>query len=126
MQTQKEIEQKLSKYTKQEIISALSRCFPVWMHIDSMIRSIEYYRKEDVLERHRKAIDEENEATKDYINWKHEVVEKYGSDGEVKLMDLPMEELERGAEIENRLAKARETERRLSKEVDRILGLKGR
>ena len=44
--------------------------------------------------------EESSVAMKLYFDWKKKVVEKYGKDGQVKLGDLPPDELQLGARLE--------------------------
>lgn len=118
--TETEIRKKLSKFSKAQIIEGIIKTYPYRNIAMRIISNLEYMQKAEMINNHKDAIDQESIATKKYIEWRGDMIQKYGTDGEVRLIDIPQEELENGAELERRMRAAREKERRLSDKIDNI------
>ncbi len=101
------IKKELNKFSKEDIIDCLVE--------DSLFTFNEYQMKTFIyklqsrkrlndLDREQAEFDkvskESSEAMKLYSDWKTKVIEKYGKDGEVKLVDIPLEEIQIGAKFE--------------------------
>lgn len=118
--TETEIRKKLSKFSKEQIIEGIIKTYLYRNIAERLISNLEYMEKAQILNRHKDAIDQESIATKLYIKWRGDMIEKYGTDGKVMLKDIPPQELKIGAELERSMRAAREKERRLSDKIDNI------
>lgn len=118
--TESEIRKKLSKFSKAQIIEGIIKIYPYRNIAERLISNLEYMETDRMINRHKDYIDQESIATKKYIEWRGDMIQKYGTDGEVRLADIPQEELIKGAELECRMRAAREKERRLSDKIDNI------
>lgn len=119
--TESELRNDLNKFTKSQIINAIVRTFPYRGISERLIANLEHSYTEELISKHSYAIEEESEATKEYIKWRGDMVDKYGDNGQVWVCDIPMGELMKGVELENRMESAREKERKLNKMVDNVL-----
>lgn len=112
---------KLSAYKKEEIIEALGRSYQSEYIAEQMLDYLESRKEKALLDRHRKAIDKEIAARKAFMEWKKEMCEKYGDGQTVKLSNIPPTDINRGAALEKALKEATEEERRLDKQVNKML-----
>lgn len=118
--TESEIRKKLSKFSKAQIIEGIVKTYPYRNIAERLISNLEYMETDRMINSHKDAIDQESIATKKYIEWRGDMIQKYGTDGEVRLIDIPPEELEKGAELERRMKAAREKERRIFRDMENI------
>lgn len=95
----------LERFSKQEIIEALARKFDRLEEksfdstISNIIFDINCQRQKNILEEQIKLNDKIDAALTELVNWKKYVVEKYGKNGKVNLLDLPREEIEKGVKV---------------------------
>lgn len=116
--------QKLSKYKKEEILEAMEHCiFFSEFQISEMLTYLQRKTSDAAFEEHDRALQEEIEARKKYLEWESEVCRKYGDGKSVKLIDIPPAEINRGAALERAMKAATEKEQRLSKQIDKILNI---
>lgn len=116
-----EIRKKLSKFSKAQIIDGIVKTYEYRNSAEHLISNIEYMETDRMLNSHKDAINQESVATKEYIKWRGDMIQKYGTDGHVRLIDIPADEIKKGAELEKRMINAREKERKLSRKIDNIL-----
>lgn len=121
--TEVEMTKKLNKFSKAQIINAIVKTYSYRGIVERLISNLEYLEKDQILKKHSEAIKEESEITKQYFKWRGDMIEKYGENGKVRLIDIPNDELTKGADLESRMKAAREKERRLDEKVNSILGL---
>ena len=112
---------KLSAYKKKEIIEALGNSYQFGYLAEDMLRYLEEKKSNDVISQHGEALNQEIAARKAFMEWKTEICSKYGDGQTVKLRDIPPLEIHRGATLEKALKETTEKERRLDKQVNRIL-----
>lgn len=101
----------LKTYKKEEILEALehtARCkvYNVDLITGDMLRYLKNKKIEESNAAFDKAIKAEEEATEAYIKWHTEMAEKYGDGESFKVINIPMDEIERGAELEKRMKKS--------------------
>ena len=101
------IKKELSKFSKEDIIDCLieDRLFTFNDYrLNDFIRKLKSRKFLNDLDRQQaefeRVSEESSVAMKLYFDWKKKVVEKYGKDGQVKLGDLPPDELQLGARLE--------------------------
>lgn len=87
--TESEMRKRLNQFTKDQIINAVVKTYPYRNIVERLISNLEYLEKDQLIKKHSDAIDEENKATQEYIKWRNEMIEKYGIDGKVRLIDIP-------------------------------------
>ncbi|BDZ79141.1 hypothetical protein [Claveliimonas bilis] len=121
--TEAEMIRNLNSFTKAQIINAIVKTYPYKSMVERLISNLEYLERDEVLQKHNDAIEEESKATKEYIKWRGDMIQKYGTDGKVRLIDIPSYELDRGADLESRMKASREKERRISEKVDSLFGV---
>lgn len=121
MRTSKAELQKLKVYSKDAIIEALGHCYQSDYIVSEIIGELEERKVQNALKEHEKAIDTLNTARKAYMNWRSDMCVKYGDEKTVKIVNIPSEEITKGARLEKALNTATESERKISKEVDKIL-----
>lgn len=118
--TEAEMIRKLNGFTKAQIINAIVKTYPYRGIAERLISNLEYLEKDELLQKHSDAIDAESKATKEYMQWRGDMIRKYGTDGKVRLIDIPNDELMKGADLESKMKVAREKEHRLSEKVDSV------
>ena len=101
------IKKELSKFSKEDIIDCLIEDSLFTFNdyrLNDFIRKLKSRKFLNDLDRQQaefeRVSDESSVAMKLYFDWKKKVVEKYGKDGQVKLGDLPPDELQLGARLE--------------------------
>lgn len=119
--TVEQMRKKLDKFSKYQIIDTIIKKYPFKRFAEELIEDLEYLNKNELFKKHLDAIDDEQKATHEYIKWQAEMIGKYGSDGQVRLADIPNDELLRGADLGSKMKAAREKERKLNEKVDDIL-----
>lgn len=123
MKAKQEDIKKLSSYTKQEIIQAIESLWQGDVFVHDLLDFLEDKKTDTLLKQHTDAIDNLSAARKAYIDWKHDIIKKYGDGLSVKCRDIPDAELERGVTLEKAIKDATERERKLNNKVKRILDL---
>ena len=111
---------KLDGYTKAEVITALVRNFH-GSDIDRLICYLESERLKDIIAKQEKADADETAAMQAYLGWRRELIKKYGDGEQVRLIDLPRDEIIRGAALEKAWTEARKKSVRLEFESKSIL-----
>ena len=103
----KKKKKELSKFSKEDIIDCLIEDSLFTFNdyrLNDFIRKLKSRKFLNDLDRQQaefeRVSEESSVAMKLYFDWKKKVVEKYGKDGEVKLGDLPPDELQLGARLE--------------------------
>lgn len=114
---------KLEKYSKSQIIEALTYQFNADYYISGLLNHLEAQESDRLLKEHSVAIDAEISARHAYIQWRNEMCEKYGDGKTVKIADIPQEEIKAGATLERALKTTIEAERKLDKKVSQMLKL---
>ena len=101
------IKKELSKFSKEDIIDCLIEDSIFTFNdyrLNDFIRKLKSRKFLNDLDRQQaefeRVSEESSVAMKLYFDWKKKVVEKYGKDGQVKLGDLPPDELQLGARLE--------------------------
>lgn len=101
------IKKELSKFSKEDIIDCLIEDSLFTFNdyrLNDFIRKLKSRKFLNDLDRQQaefeRVSEESSVAMKLYFDWKKKVVEKYGKDGQVKLGDLPPDELQLGAKLE--------------------------
>lgn len=101
------IKKELSKFSKEDIIDCLIKDSLFTFNdyrLNDFIRKLKSRKFLNDLDRQQaefeRVSEESSVAMKLYFDWKKKVVEKYGKDGQVKLGDLPPDELQLGAKLE--------------------------
>lgn len=101
------IKKELSKFSKEDIIDCLIEDSLFTFNdyrLNDFIRKLKSRKFLNDLDRQQvefeRVSEESSVAMKLYFDWKKKVVEKYGKDGQVKLGDLPPDELQLGARLE--------------------------
>lgn len=124
--TEAEMKKRLKEFSKAQIINAIIKTYPYRNIVERLISNLEYLEKDEIIKKHSDAIDEESMATHQYLKWRDEMIQKYGTGGKVRLIDIPDNELVKGADLESKMKVAREKERRLNEKVNDIIGGYGR
>ena len=119
----KKLKVELSKHRKQDIIDAICSEFNADYLISNLIRFIFEKESNRALAEEKKAFDEENKAGKAYVAWNSEVVQKYGDGIEVKIVDIPQKEYERGIRLAKDWEEKRKKAKKMAERVERILKL---
>lgn len=121
----KDLAKRLRKFSKEQIIEAITECYQAEFLFNSIISSLEYKAEKELLDAHAAAIDAEREAAKACMDWRSEMCDKYGHGGECKLVDIPQDEIAKGAKLEREWIAAQEKEKALDKKVSKALGIGG-
>lgn len=115
--------QELNKYSKTEIIEALSRIVLPFSVVESLLAKLEHIKCIKAIEEHAKASKAETAACSAYIEWQREMIAKYGDGNTVKFNQIPLLDLRHGSALNNAWDDARRKERLLRAKVDRLLNL---
>lgn len=115
--------QKLKTYSKDEIIDAIDVCWNSNTIIREILGNIEYAKLDRVFKEHDKALAECKSTSQKYCEWLSELSVKYGDGKNIKIADIPMEELKIGAKFEKAMTAADTKERKLNKELMELLGV---
>lgn len=119
--TEEKMRKQLNKFSKSQIIDTIIKTYPFGSFTEKLITNLEYLHTDELNKKHSNAIKKEQKETHKYLQWKNEMISKYGSDGKVRLIDIPNDELLRGADLESKMKATREKECKLSEKVDDIL-----
>lgn len=117
----REIKKRLNAFSKEKIVDALASDWELKRIAERVLNKLEQQQVSDLIEEHGKAIDKQLDAMKKYNQWKKDMIKKYGADGEVKLKDVPMEEIKIGASLERKLNYASMREKTISEKLDNLL-----
>lgn len=112
-----ELLKKLSKYSKEDIIKALGQQCQADFVIKVILNELEYIASKRVLDNHDKAIKAHEDAFRAYIEWKNRMCIAYGDGKSVKLTNIPLEEITKGAALERALKSTAEVEQKLDKKI---------
>lgn len=118
----------LKTYKKEEILESLKhaarcRAFDIDLIMADMLSYLENKKRKEAFAAQDKAVDAKIEAMKAFQKWNSEICEKYGNGETCKLSDIPPDEIERGAALENQLNEAIKKAQRLDAKVTRLLGI---
>lgn len=91
--------QQLKKYTKDDIIDAISREWNGEYFIESMLMYLDNKKIDAAFAENEKAIKAENDAMKAYLAWKSEMVRRFGDGNSVKIGAIPAAEIQRGDKL---------------------------
>lgn len=100
------IKKELSKFSKEDIIDCVIEEFYFYDNhrLNNFVSKLKYRQKLRELEKQDREFSrvsqEQHEAMNLYFDWKKRVIDKYGKDGRVRLIDIPSEELKIGAQLE--------------------------
>lgn len=123
MKAKREDIQKLKTYSKDEIIDAIDVCWNSNTIIREILDNIEYAKRDRVFKEHDKALAECKSTSQKYCEWLSELSVKYGDGKNIKIADIPMEELKIGAKLEKAMNAADAKERIRNKELMKFLGV---
>lgn len=116
---------RLNKFSKEQIIRAISESHFSYFILDGLITDLEYQAQQDLLSKHSSAIDAERAAAQACMDWRREMCDRYGNGGNCKLKDIPNDEIKRGAKLELKWKEAQAKERAFDKRVNKALGIGG-
>ena len=114
---------KLSKYSKEEIIEALSKSYQASYIIQGLISDLEQRATDKLFADSRKAIDNAIATREAYFKWVKEMCAKYGDGKRFPLSSLTQEEIIIGAKLEKAMKEALERERKLDAKINKHLGI---
>lgn len=118
-----ELLKKLSKYSKEDIIEALRQQCQADFVIRVILNELEYIASKRMLDDYDKAIEVHKDAFGAYIEWKNQMCIAYGDGKRVKLTNIPLEEITKGAALERALKSAAEAEQKLDKKISKMLNV---
>lgn len=122
----KELVQRLRKFSKEQIIGAILESYPGSLYLERLINNLEYRNKQDLLAKHSAAIDAERQAAGAYMDWRREMYDKYRCGGRNRLKDIPADEIKKGEKLKREWREAVEKECSLDKQVNKMLGIEGK
>ena len=111
----------LEKYTKAEIIEAIGNHYRAADIVNELLRDLQNTKMQKVFRIQRMAERISMEKFEALLAWRHEMCEKYGDGKTVRLLDVPPEEIERGAKLEKEYAAARETVEKAEKRINKAM-----
>ena len=114
---------KLKKYTKDQIIDALTNQINADYNIGRLLNHLEEKEGDKLLEEHKEAIGAEQKARHIYALFLREMAAKYGDGKSFRIMKLSRAEYERGISLEKAIKEAEARERMLDKKVTKMLNL---
>ena len=120
----KEDIKKLFDYTKEEIIVALGRMYGSDLIVTELLGRLERGAIEKALDASDKASNARIDAAIAFQKWQSDMCVKYGNGRNVKLVDIPPEEIERGARLEKAFFEATKKAERLDAKANKLLGVK--
>lgn len=112
---------KLRKYSKEQIIKAITERFDSYFFIEDVLSDLEHTEQKELLKKQSEAMSAEHRAAEACMDWRREMCDKYGRGGECKLMDIPDVEIQKGARLEEEWQKAQEKEQTIDKKVHKTL-----
>lgn len=121
MTKNEEYAKRLRKFTKEQIIGALTAPRYMLHYLDIVLIDLESKEQAAILEEEMAASEAEHKATMDVLNWRNEMCKKYGSNGKVKLTDIPLEEVKKGATLEDKMGKARKRAEDATRKARKVL-----
>lgn len=114
---------KLKRYSKDQIIDALSNQFNADYYIRGLLNHLEEQESDKLLKEHHEAIEAEARARKMFSDFLGEMCAKYGNGNTFKINALSPAEYARGAVLEEAIKAAEKKERMLDKKVTKMLKL---
>ncbi len=116
-----ELLKELSKYSKEDIIEALGRQYQADFIISGIVGDLEYIASKRLLDDHGRAIKTREDAFGAYMEWRNQMCRAYGDGKSVKLLNIPPEEITKGAALERALKNATEAEQKLDRKISKML-----
>lgn len=104
--TKEKIKSELNKYSKDEIIACLVdyvmyfNSYPLNTMFSRLKCQRDINNRNTMQKEYDKVNEEFDESLKKFSDWKERVIEKYGEEGQVKLINIPVNEIQIGAELE--------------------------
>lgn len=101
-----EIKKRLIRFSKEDIIDCVIEDFYFYdnhrlNNFVSKLKGRQKLRKLEERDREFSRVSQEQgEAMNLYFDWRKQAIEKYGKDGQVRLVDIPLEEIQIGAKLE--------------------------
>lgn len=111
----------LEKYTKAEIIEAIGRNFNAGYIVDDLLNDLKNRKTQQLLDDEREADRLGTEKLKALLAWRNEMCQKYGNGSNVRLSDIPPEEIQRGAKFEREYEAAVEAVDKLEKRIKKAM-----
>lgn len=108
---------KIEKYSKDEIIAAIKKVPFCW---EQILSKLEQDKERAIFEQADKARQKEIKCLRNLSNWKSKMIKKYGDGNAAKLVDLPPEEIERGAALERALRESTEARQKAERKEDAL------
>lgn len=114
---------RLSKYSKTDIIDAICDEFQADYTVRQLLIFLESRAAERAIEQERKAFDAGMRAREDYLTWLQQMAQKYGDGKEFRFGDLPPHELKKGAKLSERVRQASKYADAAMKHTHKTLGI---
>ena len=113
--------EKLQKFTKDEIIEAILKTtrWSSFLSVDNIVDEIKSVSFNNAYEKAHKAREHAIECMQKYFDWRKEVVRKYGDGESARYKDIPIAELEKGADLEKKWKESEEARKKAEKEEDK-------
>jgi len=113
--------EKLQQFTKGEIIDAILKIkrWHSFLSVDHIVDEIKSVSFNNAFEKAQEARNHAIECMQKYFNWRKEIVQRYGDGTSVKLKNIPLHELKKGAELEKKWKDSEEARKKAEKEEDR-------
>lgn len=110
-----------SKYTKDEIIKGLQHISRIYVY-DSLLSNLESAIESQKIKKvHEKAMDALENSTKamnELVDWRKKCAKKYGDGKTVKLVNIPLSEINKGVKLQETFKKAEEERKKACKAED--------
>lgn len=118
----------LERFSKKEIIDALSWKFD-WLEanrmdytISDVVLYIQQQRQKKMINEQMELHEQGNVALTNFINWKNEMFDKYGKDNKLNLLDIPHNDIEKGAKLEEAWQSIYRQEQQLEQKIRESFG----
>lgn len=119
MNDRQELIKRLRKFSKNEIIDDVVRYG--WGNVvEDMLFRLETKAIKELRDIQTKAFDDTKSAFSAYEKWQQDMVNTYGDGKSVKMMNIPISELEKGAKLEKSMKKALDNENRITKKLNSL------
>lgn len=117
---------KLENYSKSEIIQAI-RAVPKYMisglKAEKLILDqLEVIKRDEIFAEAQMARRTVIDRMSEFLNWKKEMIEKYGDGKRVNLKDLPHFQIERGAKLQKAWEDSENARKTAEKQEDKYYG----
>lgn len=112
-----------SKYTKDELIKGLqyiSQMSPYDNLLSKLQDVIENQRRNEIHKKAMNANRNSNERMCEFMNWNKEMCDKYGDGKTVKFINIPISEIDKGAELQEAWKNAEKEREKAFKEEDKF------